>query len=739
MGTDAPEIQASPTPEQTERYLELKRKVASYLHDYDEAALDAAYDFAADAHEGQLRKDGSPFVTHPVEVAYIVAEWSLDLDSIIAALLHDTIEDTGHTYPEIKEKFGTSVANLVDGVTKLTRVPYTSKVDQQMENLRKMVMAMARDIRVLLIKIADRLHNMRTLEYQSEQKRREKSLETMEIYAPLAHRLGMQKIKWELEDRSLYYLNPEAFRELTAEVEARNEIHGQFLDTVKQRLGARLEEAGIQATIEGRIKHIYSIYRKMYDQHKALFEIYDLYAVRVIVDTIADCYNVLGFVHDLFKPIPGRFKDYISTPKPNLYQSLHTTVIGREGLPFEVQIRTKEMHQTAEYGIAAHWKYKEGISGRVATEEKLEWVRRLLETQQDTDAEDFIHNLKIDMFADEVFVFTPNGDVINLPTGATPIDFAYAIHSAVGNRMSGVKVNGRMVNLEYQLQNGDIIEVLTSSNHGPSRDWFRLAKTSEARNKIKQWFKKERREENVQQGQIDFDRELSRSGIPMSTVTGEDVLPNILKRLSFASLEDLYAAIGYGGISAQRAINRIRDELVRINRLMSDKTVVERNLKELKKPKKPAEGVIVEGISGCLIKFARCCAPVPGDPIEGFVTRGYGVSVHRADCENVIHGKENNDDPSRWVRVRWAENLTEVHLAALAVTANDREGLLADVTGLLKNIKVTVRQINGRSMPDDIAVVHLVCDVHDITQLNEVIHKLERISGVKSVERGAIQ
>jgi GTP pyrophosphokinase len=604
-----------------------------------------------------------------------------------------------------------------------------------------MFLAMAKDIRVILIKICDRLHNMRTLEYHTPKKRQEKSLETMEIYAPLSHRLGMQKIKWELEDLSLFNLDPVAYQEIMDELKIRSELYENFLPQVKGRLADRLAEAEIRAEIQGRIKHVYSIYRKMYAQHKTLFEIYDLYAFRVIVNEKDDCFNVLGIVHDLYKPIPGRFKDYISTPKPNMYQSLHTTVIGREGLPFEVQIRTQEMHHTAEYGIAAHWKYKEGLqSGQFGLEEKLEWVRRLLETQQDTDAEDFISSLKIDMFADEVFVFTPRGDVINLPARATPIDFAYAIHSAVGNRMLGAKVNGHIVSLDYNLQNGDIIEVLTGNTHGPSRDWLKLAKTSEARNKIKQWFKKERREENVAQGREELEREAKRLGIPLPGAMPEDIQTAVLRRLSFGSVDDLYAAVGYGGIPALRAANRIRDELTRLNRLQqSDKEVVERIVRQAGKPVKAISGVVVEGVENCLIKFARCCAPVPGDPIMGFITRGYGVSLHRQGCPNALSSQQNDSNSGRWIATHWADEITETYQTALRVSGGDRNGLIADVSAALAAFKAPVRRLNARALPDGEALVHITLEVRDLEQLSGVISKLSQVTGVSSVTRCPIQ
>ena len=544
-------------------YAELEASVLELNPTADMGRIHAAYECAKLAHSGQKRKEGSDYVTHTIAAAQICVELGLDEDSIIAALLHDCIEDTPLTHDDIAKQFGTTVADIVEGVTKLTRVQYTSKEDEQMENMRKMLMAMSRDIRVILIKIADRLHNMRTMDYQTPEKQRSKSLETMEIYAPIAHRLGMQRVKWELEDLSLLYLDPIGYKEITDALAERMDSLKEFMANVEASIKARMDDWGINCTIASRIKHIYSIYRKMYSQKKELYEIFDLCAFRVVVDNIADCYNVLGHIHDMFKPLPGRFKDYISTPKPNMYQSIHTTVIGSEGIPFEVQIRTWEMHLTAEYGVAAHWKYKSGEQGvKSGDEEKFAWVRRLLEAQQDSDAQDFFHDLKIDMFSDEVFVFTPQGDVINLPAGATPIDFAYGIHSAVGNRMIGAKVNGRIVQFSTVLQNGDIVEVLTSkSAPGPSRDWMKLAKSGAARNKIKQWFKKEKREENIIHGRAAFESELKQVGIPMSAVTDEEMLPIILKKLAVASLDDAFASIGYGGMTATRAVNKVRDEI----------------------------------------------------------------------------------------------------------------------------------------------------------------------------------
>ena len=732
-----------------ESYYALEEKVKQYNPNLDTKRLFAAFQYADNAHSGQLRKDGSPFVTHPLAVAEIVAELELDTDSIIAALLHDCIEDTGSTHEEIAKLFGPAVADLVEGVTKLTRVQYTSKEEEQMENLRKMLMAMAKDIRVILIKICDRLHNMRTMNYQSARKQREKALETMEIYAPIAHRLGMQKIKWELEDLSLQYLDPVGYQEISDELLRRSSAHEEFMAGIQKKIKDRLAEEGIKATVYGRVKHIYSIYRKMFAQNKTLDEIFDLYAFRVIVDDIPECYNVLGCIHDLFKPVLGRFKDYIGTPKPNGYQSLHTTVIGREGIPFEVQIRTWEMHHTAEYGIAAHWKYKQGLANdKLGTEEAFEWVRKLLENQQDTDAEEYVRTLKVDMFADEVFVFTPRGDVVNLPAGATPIDFAYSIHSAVGNAMTGAKVNGRIVTFDYQLQSGDIVEVITSkSAHGPSRDWMKICKSNEARNKIKQWFKKERREENIVTGRSMFESELKRTGISLAAITSEEVLPHLLKKVGSGSLDDLYAAIGYGGMTAQKAVNRIRDELGRLTRDKNEKAAAERLASEGTSPQLAApaklipgarrseSGIIVEGLDNCLVKFAKCCTPVPGDPVVGFITRGFGVSVHRQDCPNADLARRKPEEEGRWVKVSWGESELASYQTSLEISAKDRDALALDVTMALTAAKVKVQSFSARSLPDGYAMVSIVLEVRDRNELTSLINKLGQISGVYQVKR----
>ena len=729
-----------------EQYEHLVETVKSYNPAAGFDQIRAAYEFAAAHHAGQNRKDGSPFVTHPLAVAQIVAEeLHLDTESIVAALLHDTIEDTTATHEEISHLFSPTVADLVEGVSKLTRVHYTSKEEEQMENLRKMLMAMAKDIRVILIKISDRLHNMRTMEYQTPEKQKQKSFETMEIYAPIAHRLGMQKMKWELEDLSLKYLDPVGYREITEALDEKAAEYDGFMSAVHDRIVTRLKEEGIDATVYGRMKHPYSIYRKMYTQNKSLDDVFDLFAFRVIVDTVADCYNVLGIIHDLFKPILGRFKDYIGTPKPNMYQSLHTTVVGESGIPFEVQIRTKEMHEVAEYGIAAHWKYKQNGQGS-GDEGRYEWVRRLLENQEGADAEDFIHSLKVDMFADEVFVFTPQGDVINLPAGATPIDFAYNIHSAVGNHMVSAKVNGRIVPLNHRLQNGDVVEVMTSqSAHGPSRDWIKIARSSNARSKIRQWFKREKRDENIVNGRQSFESELKRTGVSLKELLADENVPNVLKKLSFNSVDDMYAAIGYGGVTALKVIGRLREDIQRIlHQHQADRQaeVPVAGQPEVMRPAVPQRskgehGIIVEGLSNCLVKFSKCCSPVPGDDIVGFITRGYGVSVHRADCPNVLRSRDNPAEAGRWIRVSWADKTSESYHTMLQIVAKDRISLIVDVSTVLSATKTRVLSLNARSTPDGFGLLDLGIEVSDREQLKTVMNRLEQIQGVMKVTRPA--
>ena len=722
-----------PIPEVVQKqYDHLVETIRAYNPGADFAQIDAAFRYAAAHHGTQKRKDGSPFVTHPIAVAQIVAEeLHLDSESIIAALLHDCIEDTDATYDDIAKRFSPTVADLVEGVSKLTRVHYTSKEEEQMENLRKMLMAMAKDIRVILIKIADRTHNMRTMEYQSTDKQRQKSLETMEIYAPIAHRLGMQRMKWELEDLSLKYLDPTAFNEITHSLEEKSKEYGSFMERIQKQIEGKLTEDHIPfRRVYGRMKHPYSIYRKMYAQSKTMDEVFDLFAFRVIVDTVADCYNVLGVIHDLYRPVLGRFKDYIGTPKPNGYQSLHTTVMGPDGVMFEVQIRTQEMHDIAEYGIAAHWKYKQGISGS-ANEQNYEWVRRLLENQENTDAEEFIHTLKVDMFADEVFVFTPRGDVTNLPTGATPIDFAYSVHSAVGNSMVGAKVNGRIVPLDYQLKNGDVVEILTSkSARGPSRDWLQIAKSNEARGKIRQWFKKEKREENIVNGRAAFESELKHYGISVAAVTGDELRPTLLKKTGFGNLDDMYAAIGYGGLTAAKAVGRIRDDLTKATRTLAPKPLARQGT-----PAVNSSGVIVEDIGSCMIKFSRCCTPVPGDEIIGFITKGYGVSVHRKDCPNA-RAALDPAQKGRWVKVTWAEAPDVMFSTSLEIEADDRDGLMLDVATILTSLRLRTSEMSARSVGGGTAIVCLRFGVHNLTELENVRTRLRGISGVHNVERG---
>ena len=727
-------------------YRQLEDTVRAYNPSANFQQIRQAYEFARDHHGTQMRKDGSPFITHPLAVAQIVAEeLHLDSESIEAALLHDTIEDTEATHEQLAKLFSPTVADLVEGVSKLTRVHYTSKEEEQMENLRKMLMAMSKDIRVILIKISDRLHNMRTMEYQTPEKQKQKSFETMEIYAPIAHRLGMQKMKWELEDLSLKYLDPIGYREITEALDEKAAEYDGFMSAIHDQIVTRLRAEGIEATVYGRMKHPYSIYRKMYTQNKSLDDVFDLFAFRVIVDTVADCYNVLGIIHDLYKPILGRFKDYIGTPKPNLYQSLHTTVVGESGIPFEVQIRTKEMHEVAEYGIAAHWKYKQNGQG-AGDEGRYEWVRRLLENQEGADAEDFIHSLKVDMFADEVFVFTPNGDVINLPAGATPIDFAYNIHSAVGNHMVSAKVNGRIVPLNHRLQNGDVVEVMTSqSAHGPSRDWIKIARSSNARSKIRQWFKREKRDENIVNGRQSFESELKRTGVPLKELLADDNVNNVLKKLSFNSVDDMYAAIGYGGVTALKVIGRLREDIQRIlhqhqaERQAEVPVAGQPDVMRPAVPKRPKgeHGIIVEGLSNCLVKFSKCCSPVPGDDIVGFITRGYGVSVHRSDCPNVLRSKDNPAETGRWIRVSWADKTTESYHTALQVVAKDRISLIVDVSTVLSSTKTRVLSLNARSTPDGFGLLDLVIEVTDRDQLRTVMNRLEQIQGVMKVTRPA--
>ncbi len=725
-----------------EQYELLEKTVRGYNPAADFDHIRSAFEYADRCREGQKRKSGEPYIIHPLAVAQIVAEeLKLDSESIEAALLHDVIEDTPATHGDVARMFSPTIANLVEGVSKLTRIQYATKEDEQMENLRKMLMAMSKDIRVILIKVSDRLHNMRTMEYQSPEKQKQKSLETMEIYAPISHRLGMQRIKWELEDLSLKYLDPVGYEEIITRLDAKKPEYDAFLLRTQTQMDDRLTELGIQHMVYGRIKHPYSIYRKMFNQNKSLDEIFDLFAFRVLVDTVGDCYNVLGVIHDIYKPIPGRFKDYIGTEKPNGYQSLHTTVIGPDGLPFEVQIRTWKMHEVAEYGVAAHWKYKQHGQG-AGTEGKYEWVRRLLENQEGADAEEYIHSLKVDMFADEVFVFTPNGDVQNLPAGATPIDFAYAIHSAVGNRMVGAKVNNRIVTFDHILKNGDIVEIMTSkSAKGPSRDWMKIAKSSEARSKIRQWFKKEKKEENIANGRSSFEQELKHAGLAMKDVTDPENLPLLLKKVTYGSLEEMYAAIGYGGFTAQKAVSRMKGELLRIARQhQAEELTLKPEEAPILVPAKPVskseQGIIVEGLDNCLVKFSRCCTPVPGDEIVGFITRGYGVSVHRADCPNAAPERRAGQE-GRWLKVSWGKDTNESYPTTIDVMSKDRMGLILDISTALSSTNTFVSGLNSRSTEDGFAVIRLEIRVRDGAQMKAIMNKLNQISGVLQVTRPA--
>ena len=723
-------------------YRELAETILEHNPGVDLGRVRAAFELADRAHSGQRRKAGTPYVTHCVAAAQICAEMGLDEDSIVSALLHDTIEDTAITHEDIAKQFGAEVADIVEGVTKLTRVQFTSREDEQMENLRKMLMAMAKDIRVILIKIADRLHNMRTMEYMASQKQLEKSLETMEIYAPIAHRLGLQRVKWELEDLALKYLDPDGYREINDYLDSKADVLNRFMGDVEKKITDRLTEYGIHATVQSRIKHIYSIYRKMYTQKRAVDDIFDLCAFRVIVDNIADCYNVLGHIHDMFRPVPGRFKDYVASPKPNGYQSVQTTVIGEEGIMFEVQIRTWEMHRTAEYGIAAHWKYKPGDAGvRAGDEEKFAWIRRLLEAQQDSDAGEFVHDLKMDMFDDEVFVFTPQGDVVNLPAGACPIDFAYGIHSAVGNSMIGAKVNGRIVPFDYTLQNGDIVDILTSkAAPGPSRDWMNLCKSNSARAKIRQWLKRERREENILRGKEMFEGEMRRSGLTMAYLNDEEQVQTCVKKLAVTSMDDMFAAIGYGGITSTRAVNRFRDEITRAARQNAHKTALDKINEAADrrsgKPVKAVQGVLVEGMDNCLIKFSRCCTPVPGDPIVGFITRGQGISIHRADCPNYLNSLCGKEKDGRWLNVGWADNTHDMYTTSLRILARDRNGLVLDVASVLNALSAKVQSLNARSLPEGNAMIHVTMMVPDLASLRLIMARIRTLGGVREIQRG---
>ncbi|MDE4541925.1 bifunctional (p)ppGpp synthetase/guanosine-3',5'-bis(diphosphate) 3'-pyrophosphohydrolase [Thermoanaerobacterium sp. R66] len=712
-------------------------KIIERVKKYDQSEDDInlilkAYDYALKAHEGQYRNSGEPYIVHPVEVAMILADLELDVSTIASGLLHDVIEDTSISYEDIKNEFGQEIADLVDGVTKLGMIEYKSKVEQQAENMRKMLIAMAKDIRVIMIKLADRLHNMRTLKFLSEEKQKEKAQETLEIYAPIAHRLGMSMIKWELEDLSLRYLHPDEYYSLVEKVAKKRKEREESIKELIEKLKEKLNEIGIKADVDGRPKHFYSIYKKMKQQNKTFEQIYDLMAVRVIVNTVKDCYGTLGVVHTLWKPMPGRFKDYIAMPKPNMYQSLHTTVIGPKGEPFEIQIRTWDMHRTAEYGIAAHWKYKEGKSYEDEFDAKLSWLRQLLEWQRELkDAKEFMETLKIDLFTDEVYVFTPKGDVISLPAGSTPIDFAYSIHTEIGHRLNGAKVNGKIVPIDYELKNGDIVEILTTTNadRGPSRDWLQIVKSSQAKNKIRQWFKKEKREENIERGQEIFYRELKRQGIQQSQLKS-DIMESVLKKLNMHSEEDLYATIGFGGLALNQIIPRIKEELKQVE--SESKKQIPTVLEAKKKQKIGGMGVIVKGEDNVMVRFSKCCSPVPGDEIVGYVTKGRGVSIHRKDCPNI---KDYVYDKNRIIEVEWDQGKNMAYQADIQIMAIDRYGLLTDVTSILADIKISVRAVNARTTRDNIAIINLTLEITSKEQLEKIMNKLKALDGVTDVYR----
>ena len=711
---------------------------------YDFDMITQAYEYADKAHEGQMRQSGEPYITHPISVAHILVELGMDTETICAGLLHDVVEDTASTLDEIKKMFGADVALMVDGVTKLTKLSYSSKEQRQAENVRKMLLAMAKDVRVIIVKLADRLHNMRTGEYWKEYKRREKALETMEVYAPLADRLGIRSIKEELEDISLRFLDPIAYEEIERMLKLKKEERERFLDAIQEKIQERLNKEGMKFFLQSRVKSIYGIYRKVYMQGRNFDEIYDVYAVRVIVDTSYECYSVLGIMHDEFTPIPKRFKDYISTPKANMYQSLHTTVLDKEGgIPFEIQIRTWEMHYTAEYGIAAHWKYKAGIEKKDKLEERLAWVRQLLEVQQDSgDAQDIVRSIKSDIAPEECFVFTPKGDVINLPTGSPVIALASAIHPAAGHRRTGAKVDGRIVPLDFKLETGMIVEIITSKGpgNGPSRDWLKIVKTSEARTKIRAWFKKERREENIITGKEELEREFKRNLINVPENELEDFVLNLAKRQHINTLEDFYAAIGYGGVLLSRLMPRVKEEFQKTYRSAAEEEkkaalLPQQTAAAGKKPGKPTSGVIVEGLDSCLVKFAKCCNPLPGDPIVGFITRGYGVSIHKQDCVNVINSPAENE--GRWVRAEWASNVTsEKFKSTIDITSQPRDTLLADVTILLSNMHIPMHALVAKESKDhSVILIQVTVEVNGVDQLSYLLNSLRAIKGVEDVRR----
>ena len=698
----------------------------------DTALIERAYVFAKTAHEGQARQTGEPYFIHPCEVSTILLDMDMDAVTIAAGLLHDVVEDTIVTLDEIKEKFGPEIALIVDGLTKISKVEYSSNEERQAESIRKMLLAMSKDIRVIMIKLADRLHNMRTLDARPREKQISVARETREIYAPLAHRLGIFKIKVELEDLALRYMDPEGYAEVARELEETVSIRRTDMDLVIAQIRERLDDAGITASIEGRLKHYASIYRKMREQHKTLEQIYDLSAVRIIVDTVKDCYGVLGIVHTLWRPLPGRFKDYIAVPKANLYQSLHTTVMGRRGAPFEVQIRTWEMHRTAEYGIAAHWKYKEG--GTDGTfDQKLAWLRQILEWQDETkDAHEFMDSLKLDLFSTEVFVFTPKGDVVDLPRGATPIDFAYMIHSAIGNKCVGAKVNGKMVNLNIELRTGDIVEIVTSNtSRGPSRDWLNIIKTPQARNKIRAWFKKEYKDENIEKGQDMLEESAKRSGVALCDLLKPEWLRKVFKKFTLNSVEDMYAAVGYGGITTGQVLQRLLAEHRREQKLMQAQQAPADG--KTQKKTTDSRGIIVKGQKNMLVRFAQCCNPVPHDEIVGFITRGRGVSVHRKDCPSIV---DLMNDPSRFIDVAWETDADSAYRARLHLSAYDRPALIVDIYKAIDAVDAHMVEVNAKVTAKGVANMAMLIQIKDKVQLESLIKTLRKIPEMIDVYRG---
>lgn len=717
---------------------------------YDIPKIKKAYEYAARMHEGQLRDSGEPYISHPLAVAEIVAGLGLDTDSICAALLHDTVEDCADktSLGEISKQFGPTVAMLVDGLTKIVALTVEDKEEEHIENLRKMLLAMSKDIRVIFIKLCDRLHNMRTLSAKSEKKQRTIALETMQVYAPLAHRLGMQRVKQDLENLGLFYLDPIGYAEVKNDIEKKYGQNQNFIENIRAAVDAKLREYNIDFVLEGRIKTVYSIYRKMYNQNKSFDEIYDFYALRIIVGTELECYTVLGIIHEMFNSMPGRFKDYISTPKPNMYRSLHTTVIGRDGIPFEVQIRTREMHEIAEYGVAAHWKYKSGEKSKADIDHKLEWIARLIETEDGTrDPDEFMQALKTDVFHEETYVFTPKGDVIALPYGSTVIDFAYAIHSAVGNKMTGAKINGMIVPIDRVPQNGEIVEIITSSaSKGPSRDWLKIVKTSEARTKIRQWFKKEKRADNIVVGRAALEAELKRYGRSFTDAQFCEVCSAVGARTGFATNDDLFNTIGYGGLSVSKLAVKLRDEFDRV--VKPEETpppiteAAQVQISKAPKNVKTNSGVIVDGEVGCEVKFARCCNPLPGDPIIGFITKGHGISIHKRDCPNVIEGMHNLENADRWIPAKWEKGAGEVgagvYEAQVQIHAYSTITLIADITSALAEMKVSILQINSQKRADDTMLIGVKVACKNIDHYNSIVSRLRALANVIDVTRGYV-